>query len=80
MHALPYPEETVHAHLMPGKIIQMVDDVSAVQTVNDLHEQDISIVVNPDDDGVAIGKVLIAHTDSQEELESGTFEYYKLKL
>lgn len=81
MVSLPLNTSTVHVHLRPGGLVQTVSDVSTVKTSSDLELLPYTIVLNPDENGDASGKIFHGpNTDSQEELDMGYYEYYEMRM
>ena len=78
---LTYPISTANAHLMPGKLIGIVDNVDKVLTVNDVLDKPLTLIVNADEAGQARGKIFMTYSDSQKDLDTGGFfEHYELRL
>ena len=65
---------------MPGKIAQVVEDVSGVRAAKDVRNMDFSLIINPDESGQATGKVMMAESDSEDEIDKGKFESYEINL
>lgn len=85
MVSLPFPNSTVHVHLRPGGLVQTVENVTGVHTAADLAGMPYTLVVNPDTTGKASGKVFIAPVSesgdvSQNDLDSGNYEHYEVRL
>ena len=70
---LPFPESTVHAHLRPGYMVAIQEDISDVMTAADLKNKDYSVVVNRGPQGKATGSIWM--DDGSDMLAADTEEY-----
>jgi hypothetical protein len=74
--------DNVDAQLMPGKIIPWVDTTSeTLKTTTEVYNShELSLVINRDARGHALGSLYLSDGETQSQLDSKTYEYYQFNL